>query len=126
MAERKQTPNILNEIMSGSPTEVPVNPQPTRPPRSPRTRSASTVKKSPSQEQKHKKWQHRVVSFQDYKGWRPRFIDGVELSNWFRLPLIHEYLSQMADDGWELVAATSGEKMYALSDKIQLYFLKKD
>jgi hypothetical protein len=125
MAERKQTPNILNEIMSGTPAEAQVVAQPTKPPRT-KPASASAVKTSPKKEPQRKKWQHRLVSFQDYRGWRPRFIDGVELSDWFRRPLIHEYLAQMAEEGWELVAATSGEKMYALSDKIQLYFIKKD
>jgi hypothetical protein len=126
MAERKQTPNILNEIISGSPAEPMGTPQPDRSPRPPRAKPAASVKTSTTREKPRKKWQHRLVSFQDFKGWRPRFVDGVELADWFRLPIIHEYLSQAAEDGWELVAATSGEKMYALSDKIQLYFIKRD
>jgi hypothetical protein len=126
MAERKQTPNILNEIMSGSPAEPVVTAQPVRSTRPPRAKPAASAKASTPRDQPRKQWQHRLVSFQDYKGWRPRFVDGVELADWFRLPIIHEYLSLVADDGWELVAATSGEKMYGLSDKIQLYFIKRD
>jgi len=126
MADRRQTPNILTELMSGFPAEPSTAPQTDTPARRSTTRAAPTTKTSPPKEPQRKKWQYRLVSFQDYKGWRPRFINGVELSDWSHQPFIHDYLSQMADEGWELVAATSGERMYALSDKLQLYLIHKD
>jgi len=126
MADRRQTPNILTEIMSGFPAEPSTAPQTDKHTHRSTTRAASTPKSSSPKEPRRKKWQYRLVSFQDYKGWRPRFINGVELPDWSHQPLIHDYLSQMADDGWELVTATSGERMYALSDKLQLFLIHND
>jgi len=126
MADRRQTPNILTEIMSGFPAETSTALQTDKPAHRSTTMATSTTKSSSPKEPRRKKWQYRLVSFQDYKGWRPRFINGVELSNWSHQPLIHDYLSQMANEGWELVAATSGERMYALSDKLQLFLVHID
>ena len=126
MADRRQTPNILTEIMSGFPAEPSTAPQMDKPAHRSPTRAASSTKTSSPKEPRRKKSQYRLVSFQDHKGWRPRYINGVELSDWSHQPLIHDYLSQMADEGWELVAATSGERMYALSDKLQLFLIHKD
>jgi hypothetical protein len=62
------------------------------------------------------------VSFQYYHGWRPRFHNGLELENWLRGPAIHEHIGQLAAQGWELVTAGSGERMYGAADSYQLYF----
>jgi hypothetical protein len=68
------------------------------------------------------KWEYRMISFQDYRGWRPRFINGEEIEGWMSGPLIHEYLATMGDQGWELAAASSGERLYGAADKYQLFF----
>ena len=122
MNKRKETPDVLTEILGG---EIPTPPEGESPPapakpkraRAPRKPSASRWKpKSPD------KWDYRVVSFQEYKGWRPRFIDGKAVRDWTDGPLMHEYLSGMGEEGWELTTASSGERLFGRSDKYQLYF----
>jgi hypothetical protein len=122
MADRKQTPDILTEVMSGTlpalahkPVEV-NNPPVLKP-----TRSSKRVSKSPGGT-RGTLWEYQLVSFQDYRGYRPRFVNGAEINNWMDAPLTHEYLNQMAEQGWELAAASCGQRMYGLSDTRQLYF----
>jgi len=126
MDKHKQTPDILAEILGGDvPNEPeaaaphPSRPAAARPKRAPRPKPPATAKPKPIAPAD---WEYKVVSFQDYKGWRPRFVDGKELKNWMEGPLLHEYLAQLSAEGWELAAASSGERMYGLSDKHQLYF----
>ena len=52
-------------------------------------------------------WEYAIVTFQDYKGWRPRYINGHELKDWMSGPLIHEYLADMGEEAWELAAASA-------------------
>ena len=66
-------------------------------------------------------WQYMVVSLQDYRGWRPRYIDGAEVEDWMRGPLLHEYLAQLAEEGWELAGACSGQHMYGMADNYQIF-----
>jgi len=118
MAERKQTPDILAEILSGAPTELP---QPVKaaaksPPKPRKTPAPAAPKQSKG------RWEYRVASFQQYHGCRLRFIDGVEYRNWERAPLLPEYLAQMAAEGWELAAACAGERLFGVNDKHQLFF----
>jgi hypothetical protein len=122
MADRKQTPDILSEILSGTPTPQSVSAQISAPRGSPKSKAkpASRPIKEPRSKKLH--FEFQVVSFQDYKGWRSRFINGKEISNWMSAPLLHEYIQLKADEGWELVCATSGERLYGTSDKRQLFF----
>jgi hypothetical protein len=118
MAERKQTPDILAEILSGAPSEAP---QPVRtaaktPPRPRKTPAPAEPKAS------KRRLEYRVASFQQYHGCRLRYVDGVECSNWERGPLLHEYLRQMTMEGWELAAACAGERLFGVNDKHQLFF----
>jgi hypothetical protein len=114
MTKRKQTPDVLAEILGGETTagvlavEGEVEPAQTR-----RTRR---VDAAPVE------WEYTVVTFQDYKGWRPRYLNGRELRDWTSGPLIHEYLEAMGEDGWELAAASAGERLYGSGDNHQLYF----
>jgi hypothetical protein len=78
---------------------------------------------SPSREV-YSRWEYVLVTFHDYKGWRPRYINGHELSDWMNNAVIHEYIEQMADDGWQLAAASSGARMYGSADIHQIYFKK--
>ena len=118
MAERKQTPDILAEILGGAPAEP-------RPAAQPAIKATPRPKKAaaPSAPKPAKgRWEYRVVSFQQYHGCRLRFIDGVEYRNWERAPLLPEYLAQMAAEGWELAAACAGERLFGVNDKHQLFF----
>lgn len=125
MADRKQTPDILSEILSGMPTPQSVSAQIPASKGSPKPKSkpASRPIKEPRSKKFHSEFQ--VVSFQDYKGWRSRYIDGKEIPDWMSAPLLHEYIQLKADEGWELVSATSGEQLYGTSDKRQLFFKRQ-
>ena len=132
MTKRKETPDILAEILGGDelpPVEVQATTRsaPARPaaraPRSasaeskPARKSATSPASSAAQE-----LEYLLVSFQYHRGWRPRFHNGQELDDWLDGPPVHEHIRQLAAQGWKLVAATSGERMYAAADSYQLYF----
>jgi hypothetical protein len=51
-----------------------------------------------------RQWEYREVIFREFRGWRPRQVDGREQSNWKEAPVIRDYLRQAGDDGWELVS----------------------
>ena len=125
MAERKRTPDVLADILgTPPPAEVPISvaaPPAARPPSPP----AAPGKRTQRAEQEPR-WKYRVVSFQDYHGWRPRFENGAEIAGWMRGPLLHEYLDQAGEDGWELAAASAGESLYGSSDKRQLYLKRAE
>jgi hypothetical protein len=132
MTKRKETPDILAEIMGGEPpslAELPAVPAPpTARPAAPPARKAEAkpkpVRKTPPvvEAPAPREMEYLLVSFQYYHGWRPRFHNGAELDDWLRGPSVHAYLQQLAAQGWELAAATSGERMYATADTLQLYF----
>ena len=67
-------------------------------------------------------WDYLVISFSEYRGWRPRFINGQEVRNWMHAPLIHDYLAQLGEDGWEMAGAGGGKAMYGASDYYQAFF----
>jgi Domain of unknown function (DUF4177) len=122
MANRKQTPDVLAEVLGGESTTLEIeNILPTPRPRT--TKTTSPRAQAPKKEKPEKQqWEYQVVSLQDHKGWRPRFANGREFKDWMNGPLIHQYIEQAGDDGWELVAAGSGERLYGSSDNHQLYF----
>jgi hypothetical protein len=125
MAERKQTPDILSEILTGAASSPPLPVKAA----TPRAKEKSVSKPSPKPAQpvqkKKTQYEYEVVSFQEHRGWRSRFVNGREVPDWMSAPLIHECVQQRAADGWELVTATSGEQLYALSDKRQLFFRRE-
>jgi hypothetical protein len=108
MDKRKGSPDVLAELLGGDSPGDPAGMLPLG-------RVTATVLVP-------EKWEYRLVSFQDYKGWRPRFINGSEIEGWTGGPLIHDYLAQMGEQGWELAAASSGERLYGAADRRQLYF----
>jgi hypothetical protein len=113
MAKRKQTPDVLAELLGGQTSAGNGDLAPAGESSLARRREAAP---SPAS------YEYALVTFQDYRGWRPRFINGYELRDWTNGPLIHEYLEAMGDDGWELAAAGGGERMYGSGDLHQLYF----
>jgi hypothetical protein len=137
MNDRKQTPDILAEILSG---DAPAVDLPLTPPPAPRPRKAavphpkSPAARPPAGETKAPKpapsatpaapqnWRYQVVSLQEFHGWRPRFIDGQSVKDWERGMLLHELLAAMGEQGWELVSTCSGEALFGRLDKYQLYF----
>jgi hypothetical protein len=134
MAERKETPDVLADILGGDVpapdrgTPLPIGritePPPRRPaPRTgrPKPEAGDTVgRPAPAPIT----WEYETVSFQDAHGWRPRFVNGRELRDWMFGPLPHDYVNQRSADGWELVAVASGQSMFGTSDRYQMYFRK--
>jgi hypothetical protein len=47
------------------------------------------------------------VVFRDYGGYRPRCVNGEEQEGWKGAPLMHEYLNQLGEEGWELAGVGS-------------------
>jgi hypothetical protein len=127
MAERKQTPDILSAILTADP-ELEALPAP--PKASPPTaKKAAPAKPKPAasarpapQPKGPAHWEYRCVSFQQYKGWRARFVDGEEIANWTAGPDLLEHLNRLGAEGWELCAASAGQEMYGASDVRQLFF----
>ncbi len=70
-------------------------------------------------------WETEIVTFQDHRGWRPRYVNGTELPNWLAGPLVHDYMSQRGAEGWELAGATTAARFYGIADTLQLYFKRR-
>ncbi len=127
MAERKQTPDILSAILTADPEleAAPASPKsrpsvakkaaPVKPKTASPARPAAQPKGPPG-------WDYRCVSFQQYKGWRARFMDGEEIANWTAGPELLEQMKLLGAEGWELCAASAGQPMYGASDVRQLFF----
>ena len=130
---RKETPDVLGELLAGPPTDadIPAPPaQSTPPPKARTSRAAGSSggkakqAKKPEPAPAPKGWDYLIVSFSNYRGWRPRYINGQEIRNWNQAPVIHDYLAQLGQDGWEMVGAGGGKTLYGASDFYQL-FLKR-
>lgn len=134
MSERKQTPDVLADILGGS---VPA-PDLGAPP--PASRSTDLPARRPAARASQAKpdaavaavkpasapptWEYETVSFQDAHGWRPRFVNGRELRDWMFGPIVHDYVNQRAVEGWEVAAAAAGQSLYSTSDRYQIFFRK--
>ncbi|MFN8470349.1 MAG: hypothetical protein U0X20_32645 [Caldilineaceae bacterium] len=89
MSSRKKAPDILGDILGGSPYVAAAGTlPPAEPPAAP----------------KPLEWEYREVVFRDYRGWRARTVNGRELGDWKTAPTIVEYLEQAGSEGWELVS----------------------
>jgi hypothetical protein len=136
MNDRKQTPDILADILTGEAPDVdlPLAPPPARlkkttAPRPKRAPAAATTPKSaqpaaPAAPPASHGWVFQVISLQDLRGWRPRYIDGQPVKDWENGLLLHDLLAWMGEQGWELASACCGEPFYGRSDRYQLIFKK--
>ena len=131
MTSRKQTPDILADVLTNAAPEIDMSltpqaasPSAARKAAAPRPkRPAAPTEPQPASAPKT--MQYQVVSFQEYHGWHARYIDGQEIRNWERSLLVHEYIAYMADEGWKLASACSGQALYGHADKYQLFFKKQ-
>jgi hypothetical protein len=130
MADRKQTPDVLAEILGEIPQpdttgDVAVAhhapPEPRLLPRVPAQEHVRRQAPAP----RTVRWEHMLVSFQNYHGRRPRFVNGAEFDSWPDGPLIHDYLAQLGAEGWEVAGASAGSAMYGASDYHQVYFKRR-
>jgi hypothetical protein len=126
---RKETPDVLGEVLAGvgeapvvSVTPVPAPPPAPRKPRSARAPKETAAAPASPALAAPRGWDYLVVSFSEYRGWRPRFINGQEVRNWMHAPLIHDYLAQLGEDGWEMAGAGGGKALYGASDYYQAFF----
>lgn len=103
------------------PASAPRAPRPPRRARAAEEKAAASKPEPPAQPAT-RGWDFLVVSFSEYRGWRPRFINGQEIRNWMHAPLIHDYLAQLGEDGWEMVGAGGGKALYGASDYYQAFF----
>ena len=99
MSSRKQTPDVLGDLLGGEPAAVAVPPKAIQPAAKPASRQQSHPRKP---EQTY--WEYMEVIFRDYGGYRPRRVNGEELTGWKDAPAIRDYLNQLGNEGWELVA----------------------
>lgn len=117
MSNRKETPDVLGEILGVPVTEDiavladEIVPAPVAKPRrkaAPQTkRTRQPVKPvapvAPAPEPPTT-WEYREVIFRDYRGWRPMVVNGRERGDWKDAPLLYDYLHQAGEEGWELVS----------------------
>lgn len=130
MTERKGTPDILGQILSGAPSaDQPPAPAPVQPPPAPATpvqppqvvRAPRATASKPTASAQVK-WEYLVVSFHEQNGWHARFVNGHELENWPQGPQLHHVLDQLGEDGWELINVVKAEPLYGTMDRIQAFF----
>lgn len=133
MADRKQTPDILGEILGDDSVVAPT------PPAAPARRPARQAHRdSPdaagaaigtgaaaTDAPAELRWEYLVVSLQNDRGWRPRYANGEELADWRSLPIVHDYANELGSAGWELAAASAGHNLYGAADGLQLYFKRR-
>ena len=121
MADRKQTPDVLGDLLGGGgiasqPAPAP-KPAPTPKPK-PATRRKSSAQRSRRRaKEQPPRWEYMEVVFRDYGGYRPRYVNGEEQSGWKKEAVIHEYLNQLGKEGWELVGVGSRH-----NDEMPTYF----
>jgi hypothetical protein len=122
MTERKGTPDILGQILSGAaPADQPSAPSTTTSPVMPVTPPQAT--RAPrTAASKQAKWEYLIVSFHEQNGWHARFVNGHELENWLQGPQLHHVLDQLGEDGWELINVVKAEPLYGTMDRIQAFF----
>ena len=124
MADRKQTPDVLGDLLGGGEiTSQPAPaPQPVPAPKpKPATRRKSSAQRSRRRtKEKPPRWEYMEVVFRDYGGYRPRYVNGEEQADWKREAVIHEYLNQLGEEGWELVGVGSRH-----NDEMPTYFKRR-
>lgn len=124
MTTRKQTPDVLGDLLSGELPDEPAGLIATTPQRQPRPKARPDAKPRPAAKTETGKpqWEYLVVTFQHYRGWRPRYANGQELIHWTEMPVLPDYLNVLGELGWELSAASSGQTFFGNRDLVQLYF----
>lgn len=106
MSSRKATPDVLGAVLGGTAGDLaesmaaPVAANVTA------NLTANEVMTGPaaSTDAGPVEWEYREVLFRDYRGWRARAVNGVELGDWKNSPTVVEYLEQAGREGWELVS----------------------
>ena len=127
MSNRKETPDVLGEIF-GNPSKPTPSVSATPAPISvdSKAEAQATSKAAPSNVQSKPKrkastqksaaakpsiqWEYMEVIFREFRGWRPRYVNGAELDDWKEQPEIGDYLNQMGQEGWEMVGIVNSRR----------------
>ncbi|MFN8597881.1 MAG: DUF4177 domain-containing protein [Anaerolineae bacterium] len=119
MPDRKETPDILGQILGNVATpDQPVTPIGSVVPVAPRT----APRKSPAKRESGPKWEYLTVTFQETTGWHARFADGEELDKWEKGLDLPEMLDALGEAGWELINVTTRDHLFGRSDQLQAFF----
>jgi FMN phosphatase YigB (HAD superfamily) len=113
MSSRKETPDVLGEILNSpaKPTQsapAAAKPKPTQASSAPKAVSKS--KQPVAAGRTALRWEYMEVTFREFRGWRPRYINGEELPEWKDQPEIVDYLGSLGQDGWEMIAIINGRR----------------
>ncbi len=129
MPDHKSRPDVLADVLDGvaaveAPAMQPARGGPSRDGEPASARQGTSARWQPGG-RGAARWECLIVSFQNYRGWRPRFINGDEVADWARGPVVHEFINQMGEEGWEVAAAAAGQPLYGAADHYQVY-LKRE
>ena len=109
MAPRKETPDVLGAVLNDDSTEADPLVQAEallQKAKSSRQQSSTRRKKQTVRQfeakSRTRKWEYRTVTFHDYGGWRPRYIDDIQIPGWKQQPQLHQYLNELGEQGWEM------------------------
>jgi hypothetical protein len=130
MTERKQTPDVLAELLSAdlpaaAPSLAPVAAPPNKVDAKPQPARETKARGQPAREPQPDSWEIEIVTFQEHRGWRPRYVNGAEVRGWLTGFLVHEYVNLRGAEGWELTASTNRDRFYGAADGLQLYFKRR-
>ena len=122
MTNRKQTPDVLGAVL-GDPTPTADSPAPDiNPPHITETKKAkSTQRKIEAKVLHPRQWEYQIVSFQDYRGWKPRYVNGEEVAGWKQQPDLPEYINQLGPEGWEMSGASNASR-----HQLQVFFKRPE
>ena len=108
MAGRKQTPDVLSDVLGDVPrapqTQAAPEPKPAAK-RKPRPQRSSPFGRS-----QKPRWEYREIVFRDYGGYRPYLVDGVAQRDWKDAPPLRSCLNELGEDGWELAGLSPHHK----------------
>ncbi len=134
MSDRKHTPDVLAEILTGdAPASeleftAPAARAPRAAPRQPRRQVEKAAADNlaplpkPARHSRPTTWEYQVASFQPHNGWRVRYIDGQEVKDWAEGLSMNEFNAYAGEHGWELSGACSGTPMFGRADTYQLFY----
>ena len=115
MSNRKETPDLLGEILNGSAkpaasAQVEPKAKANPSPKPTKSQTLSKPKRETATRKPSSRWEYMEVVFREFRGWRPRYVDGTELDDWKDQPEIADYHNQLGQDGWEMVGIVNARR----------------